>query len=136
MNNLTPEQIEQNAAAYVASMSGKPWQWYSHAKKQWRDDIAKDRSVFWHTESGYLCRPTPAPEPPKPWDCPEDVPGPVCWLRMDASITEWMVLAIHEDGVAVSTIGFGRATWDELRKQAASYSTDRKTWKPCVKEVK
>lgn len=72
---------------------------------------------------------------PQPWSSPDDVPGPVCWISghdNDGPIA-MMVVNIHTTGV---TLAEGSAVyhyhWAIIKGR--NYSTDRKTWKPCVKE--
>jgi len=132
MNNLTPEQIEQNAAAYVAAMNGRPVE-RKNNDGSW--SLEKNPVNTWYM--GTVCRrPAPEPEPPKPWDCPDDVPGPVCWVRIEND--ERLILAVDNTGMVLgSWVGKDGTTsikWRELERW--HYSTDRKTWKPCVKEVK
>ena len=72
-----------------------------------------------------------------PWSCPEDVPGPVCWIRASLGFPR-LVTAITDKGICVSCVN-GRDNPDFFDWQQCSevfeYSTDRKTWHPCTKEV-
>lgn len=83
-------------------------------------------------------RRAPAPKT-RPWSKPEDVPGPVCWIRRNE------VNAPHSDNVMAmivntSDIGFeyftrqnGFVNWCDVEKiSSLEHSTDRKTWLPCT----
>lgn len=77
-----------------------------------------------------------APKPVvRPWNCPADVPGPVCWIRYKDRTHEWSSL---EAMVAnVSHIGFEWFTRERMmvafsdveKLSALEQSTDRVTWK-------
>lgn len=76
-----------------------------------------------------------APEPvARPWSKPEDVPGPVCWVRSAITKTnERLILVVDAKGVHIATISGGHSDyfrWLELRQ--LEHSTDRKTWLPCT----
>lgn len=97
------------------------------------------------TEFHRTRRPLPT-EPKAPtmasWDSPEDVPGPVCWIgeppiTSGEETTGSMVLAIDAEGFNIinSLNELSHYTWADIASQKMVYSTDRKTWKPCTKEV-
>lgn len=68
----------------------------------------------------------------KHWDCPEDVPGPVCWLRYTKDGTNSSAnLVLWIDQVNLR-IFHTRLTWKQL-SDGWEHSTDRKTWLPCTK---
>jgi len=80
---------------------------------------------------GWRCRPNPKPVS-RPWSKPEDVPGPVCWLRWTDEQNEIsMIVGIAMEGVS-SIMGrdIHFETWDDLSWQ--EYSTDRINWHPCT----
>lgn len=133
---LTPEQIADNAAAYVAAMNGRPWQ-YQLPKGGWddTDPEAAKNGILWYLEK-WPCRPAPIPEPPKPWDCVKDLEnlGQVIWIRSIGSDESRLVNTINSAGFHFGSIG---ALWSQTGLLSnLEYSTDRKTWKPCVKEAK
>ncbi len=79
-------------------------------------------------------RPLPSPEPAD-WDCAEDVPGPVCWMRQNGG-ADALVVRVSATGVTFwSTMknGLRERAWCELAELNCEYSTDRKTWHRCVK---
>lgn len=65
---------------------------------------------------------------PKPWDCAEDVPVG-CWIR---KVGDWrqasLVTGVGSHGISTAT-----GIIDYVDLGVVQYSTDRKTWKPCVK---
>jgi hypothetical protein len=67
-----------------------------------------------------------------PWDCAEDVPGPVCWLKDNGNNSGCgaLVIEITADGVYVNR---SRSMWTWSQIENLFHSTDRKTWLPCVK---
>lgn len=77
----------------------------------------------------------PKPEPQRrAWNCPADVPGPVCWLMQDdggCGMVQW----VDKNGVAVIVAGSGTASkFIAFRDEGfwnLQYSIDRITWKPC-----
>lgn len=73
------------------------------------------------------CVPTPSPPTPQPWDSPEDVPMPVCWIRVDNGRPR-LVLEFNEHGVYVNGT---LVEWKNIRHW--QHSTDGREWKPCVK---
>lgn len=78
----------------------------------------------------------PLPTKPKlvPWDAPQDVPGPVCWIRRKSNpSTIRLIVGISLCDICDSQQG--EETWASLA-ELCEHSTDRVTWKPCTKEVK
>lgn len=72
---------------------------------------------------------------PQPWSSPDDVPGPVCWIRKcgDSSGLAWLLVCVCTNGFHISqSVRPPMIAWRET--QNYEYSTDRKTWRPCVKE--
>jgi hypothetical protein len=199
---LTPEQIEQNAAAVKAHLEGRPFQ-YRH--KNWHYDAWSELSGGSFDFHSYLYRPAPEwqlpappegkrwhcdrwtqdmlpngwrpllkgeetdygderlnggeweefrrggsfdnvycaeayhrplrtrrplPEPPKPWDCPEDVPVPVCWICNVRGI-ERLVVQVDSTGICLHD---GELTWKDIATAGVKYATDRREWRACVKQ--
>jgi len=139
---LTPEQLKQNAAAMIAFAEGKPIECLNRGG-------VEGRTPFWgmvrpeHHEidtTNFLYRLKHEPQF-VPWDCPADVPGPVCWLGTDDQNDPlWkncgsMVIGIDPEGVITlnSNDFLQKITWEYLKCEKGIYSTDRITWKPCTK---
>jgi len=61
----------------------------------------------------------------------EDIP-PVCWIRYTGNIYRWLVTKIEPDKVWFS---YDETLFGDGRDDGYKYSIDRKTWKPCYKEV-
>lgn len=75
-------------------------------------------------------------EQPKPWDCPADVPMP-CVVRWIGGMTPGKLIDSGKHLVTTAnTFGIrfsgGPHNWDVC--QYIEYTTDGRTWKPCVKE--
>lgn len=66
--------------------------------------------------------------PARPWDSPDDVPGPVCWLR--GGTGDHMIIAVTAEGVRTRDF---KCSWKDIQIQPFQCSTDRKTWRPCTK---
>lgn len=122
----TPEQKQQNIAAFIAFMDGKPVEYYTEGEWRGTDNV----NTHW------LHRPKPEPKT-RQWNCPNDVPFG-CWIRHinkpdDGSM--WMVTVICRNGVHINaTARVGMIDWQELNTRF-EYSTDLRTWAPCeVKE--
>jgi hypothetical protein len=127
MKPLTKEQLRDNAAAMLAFAEGKPIQFvasgYRATTPIWADteELTHIHDI-WH-------RPKPQPVS-RPWSKPEDVPGPVCWIKSNSAFGA-MVTGLHPDGLNCDGTRF---RFRELSLAKAEYSTDRKTWKPCTVE--
>ncbi len=82
------------------------------------------------------CRPLPALRVKRAWNCPSDVPGPICWLRVKTSPDcEGMVVCFSTRAVTVHTNEYQHIKWTDLGHwDKLEYSTDRKTWKACEVE--
>lgn len=135
---LTPEQLRQNAAAMLAFADGKPIESRSLGYTKWHDQYGP----LWQFEDTEY-RPKPEPKV-RPWSKPEDVPGPVCWVRMqredhlrgDAEETslEALVLAISTKGLTFITAIEQFLPWNLLPYRGLEYSTDRLNWRKCEVE--
>ncbi len=75
-------------------------------------------------------RPLPTTPRTRPWSKPEDVPGPVCWLRYDGRPEIHQIIGIQPSGVKA------RYDWNWGDLKQMEYSLDRKTWFPCQTEEK
>lgn len=133
MKPLTKEQLRDNAAAMLAFADGKPIQFNPSANNdpdaKWLDTIdLTEIETVWH-------RPKPQPVS-RPWSKPEDVPGPVCWIRRHNCHWSRLVIMVNEkriscidgDCTAIKSLDFS-----ELAEHH-EYSTDRVTWRPCTVE--
>lgn len=116
---LTPEQLKQNAAAMIAFADGKPIQ-FQNEKGEW-DNC--------YTLGGIGLLPhRPKPEPKtRLWNCADDVPGPVCWIRPSGEEQEYMIHTVTKCKIA-----YGDYRMDFPIVGSWQYSTDRKTWHPCT----
>lgn len=127
---MTTEQGLQNALAMLAFYNGKPVQFLNTQMvgTGWSDVFG---TPFWCFDK-YLYRPKPEPVT-RPWSKPEDVPGPVCWVRNRALAGNplpvgSLIVCVERWGV---TLGANQtlAEWDVF--ETLEYSTDRKTWRKC-----
>lgn len=85
-----------------------------------------------------------APEPPKPkvrpWSKPEDVPGPVCWIRGKGDYRMHMIIGFAGENFYITpSCGcepiLTSSSFSETRWERMEHSTDRITWKPCTVET-
>ncbi len=130
MKPLTKEQLRDNAAAILAFADGKPIQYDSSSSEtpNWlnTEDLTEIHTI-WH-------RPKPQPSS-RPWSKPEDVPGPVCWIRSEKGKSERLVTMVAGDGIRMfSLLGNDHAFFGWNYIAPYEYSTDRVTWKPCTVE--
>jgi hypothetical protein len=120
---LTKEQLRDNASAMLAFADGKPIEYDSSSSEtpSWMntEDLTYIHTI-WH-------RPKPVS---RPWSKPEDVPGPVCWIRNNRFSSMHIVAQLSDDGIWAH--GLGMLVWGTLEDY--EYSIDRKTWKPCTVE--
>jgi hypothetical protein len=125
---LTPEQLRQNAAAMVAHSDGKPIQFkrLDDGPNEWRTPLGGE---CWNLDT-LQYRPKPEPKT-RPWSKPEDVPGPLCWIRNESG-AEWLVLSVHKEGIHYSGSDWNHRTLDFSKLNYYEHSTDRKIWLPCV----
>lgn len=128
---MNVEQLRQNAAAMMAHADGKPVQslYFEDPEKGYLDNDAP--GWFFNT---HLYRPKPEPVV-RPWSKPEDVPGPVVWLREkdrtnNSASLEGMIAAVSVTGISVFTNDARFISWEKLAK--FEYSHDRKTFSPCT----
>lgn len=123
---MTNEQLCQNAAAMLAIVDGKPIQhrWKDDSDTQWMDT----QNPVWNMPD-YFYRPKPEPVS-RQWSKPEDVPGPVCWLRyVGDNENHWLVIGIGKlDGIQASLTA--DISWEDVGEY--EYSTDRKVWNTCT----
>jgi len=105
---LTPEQIEQNAAAYIAAMNGKPVQLLLDGV--WKPST--NHVNTWHMES-YCRRPAPEPKPPKlePWDMKTCPPMPFEVVSKSGDLRTTLNTATHQ----IAYLGYpGSIYWANL----------------------
>lgn len=82
-------------------------------------------------------RPLPAEPVTRPWSKPEDVPGPVCFLRYSTAKDTWQVVVGASRMGVLLLVGaeespvIRMAAWDTVSKHW-QHSTDRRTWLPCT----
>lgn len=129
ITGLTPEQYHlQYAAAIRAQAESKPVEYWDTNAGKWGMEtlLARDWSTTPHR---------PKAEPvTRPWSKPEDVPGPLCWVRA------FRCAPVCDMIVTISQNGFIRAgssvftTWADA-VNSYEHSTDRKTWHACVVTV-
>lgn len=130
MNNLTADQIQQNADAVKSHLENRPVEvrmrynaddpWNISACPQWEFAL-------------FIYRPK-AESITRPWSNPDDVPGPVCWVRHSTrsnGSTGMMVIGLDAEGVEgmVHYASVELLKWKDMEQW--EYSTDRREWKPC-----
>lgn len=79
-------------------------------------------------------RPKPDPKT-RQWNCPEDVPGPVCWIRPKVNYHNLSALVVFMDGAGMHAGNRDSACYINVLWENSSeyeHSTDRKTWNPCT----
>jgi len=120
---LTPELLRQNAAAMLAHADGLPVE-TRESSSPWRVTI----DPIWDFENNQY---RPKKEPvERQWSKPEDVPEPVCWIRLQTNPTaEMMVTAVCAMGVHAGGV---LLEWAKL--EDFEFATHRSGWKPCVVE--
>lgn len=131
MTPLTEQQIADNVAAVEA------WLNKEKVEVQYRDTPADP----WEHEPNieafdfgtFYYRPAPDPSI-RWWSRPQDVPGPVCWIKYGIS-AEMLITVVGSSFVCSGRSIFG---FIEIEKLKLQYSLDRKTWLACTvtEEVK
>lgn len=124
--NMTPEErIESNYAALQAHKAGKPVEciYLKNSSNQW--EITPYPK--WERDFAYRLKPEPVQ---RPWASPDDVPGPVCWIRLRNDSCHWMITRVAQD-----VIHFAGSDYAYALICCHEYSTDRKTWHPCTVEA-
>lgn len=111
---------------------------YSRDGIHWTSIVIKSKEEGWQVGSPAHLR-TRRPAPAAFWDCAEDVPGPVCFLRRNRPEKEgsWsMIISAGSEGVQIACDqGTNKIlTWAELHDYVSS--PDRRNWRPCLKEGK
>jgi hypothetical protein len=121
-------ELKQAAAALFDFQCGKTIE-IKHPDEEWRACRCIDvGAILDCIQNGALIRPTVI----RPWSKPEDVPGPVCWIRADSRFYGAMIVGIDEHGVWTAGGDENiRHTWAAFNTPT-EYSTDMKTWSPCV----
>jgi hypothetical protein len=131
---LTPEQLKDAQDALAAENNGEPWEWQDIDDGAWTE--GGGYSVIRRLYNGCLVRPVRKPAL-VPWSKPEDVPGPVCWIRLGRHDScPVMVVSIWNDGIIyVVRSGTVFQSWRDIASNHIEYSIDRKTWQPCLVEA-
>lgn len=129
MNDTEKEILKSNALAMLAHANGEAVElscpdgdrpeWLISSNPLWKFD-------------DFCYRPAPNPVT-RLWSKPEDVPGPICWIR-DQGQDGFGALVIGIDPSGVEALFYEQkptlVKWRCLRLR--EYSTDRKTWHPCT----
>lgn len=117
----------------IAFADGKPVQWrYSSSEADWDDNTASVPS--WDLDS-YEYRPKPEPKT-RLWNRPEDVPGPVCWIRGVGDYRMAMIVGFAGENAYI-TISCGclpiaiSHQFSDTQWGSMEYSIDRLTWHKC-----
>jgi len=126
---MTREEINSLAMAMLAYLEGRAIQWETSADP-WTDFTVGEPNF---TGTGIRWRPKPEPKR-RPWRGPEDVPLPVCWLRIGDGSTD-LITSVSPNGVKFTWMNCEHKNevrfvqWNDLTRM--HYSTDGKTWLPC-----
>lgn len=121
---LTPTQLRQTADAIEALKAGKRIQ-HQMITGEWLDYDNDLYTMNFNGDVGYRVKPEPVS---CPWSKPEDVPGPVCWIRLRANLSaEMMVTAVCAMGVHA---GGALLEWASLKD--FEYAAHRCEWQPCT----
>lgn len=122
---MTKENAKEFLPLVQAFAEGKQIQFNpsKYSIPNWQDvyDIS-----FEYDSKSYRIKPEPTRVPLTS----EDIPA-VCWIRSKDSAE---LLVYHIDGLGINCRE-GRRNYDELMRNGVEYSSDRKTWLPCYKEV-
>lgn len=123
---MTNEQLRQTGLAMIAHAEGKPVQIASIETDNW-ETYGENEEPRWLVEK-HRYRPKPEPVT-RPWSKPDDVPGPVCWVRpfVNAVVCD-LIVTISDKGFMRTGPVF--TTWDDTADY--EYSIDRRTWQPCT----
>lgn len=128
---LTQEQLLQNAEAMIAFANGRPIEYIIRSKPE-KEQTWCDWDSLEMELNAFRYRPKPAPKT-RPWNCPDDVPGPVCWIRPCGEPHN--VYLIVDVGGPELRYGQEYQTPYPIDGKF-EHSTDRKTWLPCVVTIK
>jgi hypothetical protein len=123
---MTTDQRRDLRDAIDANLNGKPVQSVdpNECNARWRDT---DHPTF---SSDLLWRPKPKT---RPWNCPADVPMPVCWLRrIGQSDVSAVVVSVSTRGFEYSIRHDRFVPWSYTAKIVElEYSTDGRDWRKC-----
>jgi hypothetical protein len=136
--NMTDSNKQKAAAIFTAAADGKTIQW-NNDELGWVkcDPFAPGeiRNVV-NAPQFYRIKPKLVT---RLWSRPEHVPGPVCWIRQKSSPDfQAMIVGTSPYGLDVVACphNLEPKTYLRIRKWSdltdREYSTDRKTWQPCV----
>lgn len=126
---ITPQQLRDTADAIEAHERGEPIECRLWGIADEWAEINPPNNPSWGFDS-FIYRPKPKPKK-RPWSKPEDVPGPVCWLRISSDGKEYLVYGISGIGL---TTAVRLIDWNQMSLPGLEYSVDRKTWHPCTVE--
>lgn len=117
--------LKQNGLAMIALSEGKQVERAPYGSNVW---YLLFNTPEWNFDE-FNYRPKPAPVS-RLWSKPEDVPGPVCWLRYVGDNTNhWLVIGIGKpDGIQASITA--DISWEDVGEY--EYSIDRKVWSTCT----
>lgn len=129
-----PALLRMNADCIEAFNRGEEIEFYDWEKQAWFKETRLVSS--WGVLTPHRVKRAPVS---RPWSKPDDVPGPVCWIRYKGNMSgAWsMVLSANTYGISSAgsfagplyTVRIGRNSWGDL--SGFEYSTDRKTWHKC-----
>lgn len=127
--DYTPEELRLCADAKEAYDKGLPIEHRNAGTNGGNWYPCKDQFTL---NNGWRYRPKPQPKT-RPWSKPEDVPGPVCWLRYKLTPTDCsMIIGIDRDGIE-SLLGpsVKHDFWVDLKNQEHSTTRLPDSWQPC-----
>lgn len=135
---MTAQEHRQTADA-IESIERGVWantQWRKRYEGEWVDHTSGDDAKE-SIASGRMVRIKPSPRA-RPWSKPQDVPGPVCWIRRieapSCASLEAMVIAVSDQAITWFTNDYREYKWADFNRSLWEYSTDRKTWHKCTVE--
>jgi len=126
----TPESLILTAAAIEAHAQGKPIQFRNFVHDNGWSDMDRCATIDMLDRLEY--RPKPE-STTRQWNSPDDVPGPVCWIRGGVNDKyPSMIVGFHEKGVIMFSCLGEMHFYDWENSPSWEHSTDRKTWYPCT----
>lgn len=137
-----PEALRHAADIYEAHERGESVQFIQHPTSgQWIEAVPNPRNFPFPSlpeSAPGLWRIAPKPET-RPWNCPADVPMPMCWIRKKSDRLPFSGLVVFIDNSGIywgsnGTACGGVVLFTGLRDY--EHSTDGRNWHPCTVEVK
>jgi hypothetical protein len=127
---MKQEQLDHIAHIFTAAAQGEEIQYRTGPEFMWLIvNPFSNASAVVDTPDQYRIKPKLTS---RNWDKPDDVPGPICWMRKPSAPDEMgLINWMDRGGMSVGdTDATGTVVaWRETSQY--EYSTDRKTWKPC-----